>query len=741
MDSLNGSICPIVCGAPLIGEYETVFSFAQELIHIQVPGLLMNCIIEACNGQRSLELVIDSLKEGWNHDTLIGFFRYLLEKGVLRDSSNLSGYIWPFVSNPSHFAKVVTDDQISEMVDQSCVRNRSLSSDQVFPVKNSIFRKLILNRRSKRVFSGNTVAIENIICMLWAGYGIIADSYDEDGFDRHSVPSAGALYPLRLSLVLFQSLDNELVSGVYDVSFLPDGSVGLTFFSSNLTLIYQSFADPLISRGAAGVVVVSGSFDITEAKYGNRAILYVPLEVGHVVQNIHLAAIDLGVATVEIGGFLEDSMREALFSPKTYTPLITVVFGEQADTDSLDALLSTAFEVRWMPPKVGGYVLPFNMVFARLKNPPVGNEDWSCGRSEDPFIAYAKAISETEEWASCGYPKGIIRSEIRSLRGAVLPSDLVAFHPDQYELSNFPFFAFDLRRVYEWKLAIDVVNGENRYVIADCIYFPYYPEYPRYASANSSGAATYPTRDGAIERGVLELIERDAFMIVWLNRLVMPTIRVDTLPENIQYRIQKLEEAGFIIVIKDLTLDLTPVILVFAQSESLCYTTCSACSSFDIIEALERALMEVESAVYCRLAFGSSEPILPEDVRMTQDHGKLYEQETFFRSANFLMESRFLRKLSEVGKGACFHWEALLERFTEQGRIVLAVDLESIQACGDQLNLYRVKTFVTGLVPISFGYGEEPCGMKRIYEAPVALGFYPDPLGYDDLNKFPHPYT
>ena len=146
-------------------------------------------------------------------------------------------------------------------------------------------------------------------------------------------------------------------------------------------------------------------------------------------------------------------------------------------------------------------------------------------------------------------------------------------------------------------------------------------------------------------------------------------------------------------------------------------------------------------AVYCRLAFGSSEPMLPEDVRMTQDHGKLYEQEAFFRQADFLKESRLLKDLSEVGEGACSHWEMLLARLAEQGRNVLAVDLENPHVDGIQSNLFIVKTFVTGLVPISFGYREEPCGMQRIYEVPVALGFRSDPIRYDELNRFPHPYT
>ena len=741
MATVERGIRPMIFGTPVIGERETVFSLARELVCIRAPEVLIKDILEACDGQRTLDVVLELLESKWDRDTLEGFLWHLHEKGVLYDSSNLSGFVWPFVSNPSYFSKAVTDAQVAEMVERACLRQRNIPANTLFVVEESPFQRLASNRRSERSFSGRTISVDCVVRMLWAGYGIIADSQLGVGFDRHTVPSAGALYPLRLSLALLQPLSESMGSGLYDVAFPPNGSVGLSFVSGNLVPFYQSFANPLVLHNAVGVMVVSGAFSLGEEKYGNRALLYVPLEAGHVAQNILLEATECDVATVEIGGFLEEPMRDALRLSTGFVPLTTVVFGDSVDGGDYGHHLPCGFEVRWAYPKANGYVLPFNLVFARLAKASGGSEEWSCGRSPDSFVAYTKATAEAQEWAACGLPCNLVKSDIGLLAGAVVPDAVVAFHPDQYAVPNFPFFPFEQERAYEWKEATDEVTGEKRFILADSIYFPYYPEYPRYASANSSGAAAYPTRAGAVWRGVLELIERDAFMIVWLNRLVMPTIADGSFPDDVRCRIRRLEEVGFEVIVKDVTLDLAPVVLIFVQSEGLHYTTCSACCSFDIDNALNHALLEVEAAVYCRLAFGSSEPILPEDVRMTQDHGRLYEQEAFFRQADFLKESRLLRDLSEVGKGACSHWEILLVRFAEQGRNVLAVDLENPRVDGDQSNLHVVKTVVTGLVPISFGYREEPCGMQRIYEVPVTLGFRSNPIRYDELNRFPHPYT
>ncbi|QQS21113.1 MAG: hypothetical protein IPL87_01110 [Candidatus Moraniibacteriota bacterium] len=198
MATVEKSIRPMIFSAPAIGERETVFPLARELVRIQVPEALIKDILEACDGQRTLDMVLELLESKWDRDTLESFLRHLHEKGVLYDSSNLSGFVWPFVSNPSHFSKAVTDLQVAEMVERACLRQRNLPSNMFFTVKEYYpFQRLVSNRKSERSFSGKVISMERVVQMLWAGYGVIAESQSGVGFDRHTVPSAGALYPWR----------------------------------------------------------------------------------------------------------------------------------------------------------------------------------------------------------------------------------------------------------------------------------------------------------------------------------------------------------------------------------------------------------------------------------------------------------------------------------------------------------------------------------------------------------------
>jgi ribosomal protein S12 methylthiotransferase accessory factor len=590
----NVNIRPIVLGSVLVDTNKTIVSLVKNHVTIEVPSALMQELFLVCDGQKSLDQVIEILQSRWDRELLKSFFSHLVEIGVMQDSAAVSGFVWPFVANPTFFNRQVTDADVADMVERACVRHRDQGIKKFFEVEKFAFRKLICERKSTRSFSELPVKMEMVIQMLWSAYGIIPSLEKNESFDRHTVPSAGALYPLQVSLILLKP-SNDFIAGVYKVGYSKNGLVGVEMVSDNLVPVYQAFADPLVLHNAGGVIVVSGSFAFTEEKYGNRALLYVPLEAGHVAQNVHL--------------------DEFLFPP------------------------------------------------------------------------------------------------------------------------------FDVSKEYEWKEVEDLVTDERHYLLADCIYFPYNPGRPCLVNANSSGAAAYPTRMGAIEKGVLELVERDAFMIAWLNRLIMPTVIRESLPEFIQQRLRNLETAGFSVFIKDITLDLAPVILVFAQNKELHYTTCAASSDFNPLKALDHALMEVESSVHCRLVFGSSESIFPEDVRTTQDHGKLYEQEPFFHQADFFQESRLLRDINSVREGACLNWEALLSVFAKQGRSVFVVNLDGLGNEHGSSILHIVKTFVTGLVPMSFGYLEEPLGMQRIYEVPITLNFHSNPLRYDELNVFPHPYT
>ena len=82
---------------------------------------------------------------------------------------------------------------------------------------------------------------------------------------------------------------------------------------------------------AAVVVVVSFVPGRSLVKYGDRGYRYALLEAGHLVQNLNLAAVALGIGTVNLGGFYDDELAGLLrIDPETEICLYASACGRPA---------------------------------------------------------------------------------------------------------------------------------------------------------------------------------------------------------------------------------------------------------------------------------------------------------------------------------------------------------------------------------------------------------------------------
>ncbi|MDO8571505.1 MAG: hypothetical protein Q7R79_02405 [bacterium] len=155
--------------------------------------------------------------------------------------------------------------------------------------------------------------------------------------------------------------------------------------------------------------------------------------------------------------------------------------------------------------------------------------------------------------------------------------------------------------------------------------------------------------------------------------------------------------------------------------------------------ALDHALMEIESAVLHRLTNAPQKSVVLAKVQSPSDHGRLYEHKRSFKKADFMAGNSSSIPFRVVGQNMAKSWQELLDRFEAKDWRLITVPLHlSLQLGGDD-DLHIIRSIVPGMVPISFGYQENPCGMERIYS--VAKGFGGVPISYHDIPKFPHPYT
>jgi len=177
----------------------------------------------------------------------------------------------------------------------------------------------ILNRRSRRDFGDSALALAEVSQILWAAQGIT----DETGL--RAAPSAGALYPLDLYLVVGER-GEELEEGVYH--YLPQShSLQLTLAGDVRQTLARLSVEQMFIAEAPLSLLITAEYERTTKKYGERGVRYVHMEAGHVGQNVYLQAEALGLGTVTVGAFQDEEISQALDLPSSYRPLYVMPIG------------------------------------------------------------------------------------------------------------------------------------------------------------------------------------------------------------------------------------------------------------------------------------------------------------------------------------------------------------------------------------------------------------------------------
>ena len=168
------------------------------------------------------------------------------------------------------------------------------------------------NRRSIREFSREGLLLEDVSELLWAAQGITS----RRGY--RTAPSAGGLYPLELYVVAGDVAG--LSPGVYRYRPQKHDLVLVATGDYRKGLASAALGQDWVRRAPA-ILVITGVYERTMAKYGERGRRYVHMEVGHAAQNVYLKATAQGLGTVMVGAFDDEEVQEVLSLPADHEPL------------------------------------------------------------------------------------------------------------------------------------------------------------------------------------------------------------------------------------------------------------------------------------------------------------------------------------------------------------------------------------------------------------------------------------
>lgn len=291
---------------------------------------------------------------------------------------------------------------------------------------------------------------------------------------------------------------------------------------------------------------------------------------------------------------------------------------------------------------------------------------------------------------------------------------------------------------------------------------------PAFVRETSNGCAVGQNIEEAIWAGMLEVIERDAFLLTWYAQLSVPELALDedTLSrlhdKSIQEMLHQLTtDLGYQVRVFNMTLDHDVVCLGLVgidrlQREDWPRTRWAAAAHPHPEYALARALRELIVSLSAEpqrfRACRQRAQELADGVRSVQglsDHLLLAAMPSTLEHCRFLLETP-LQQSWEEAFAPIYHkpvqWDlrveldALIAHYCASGNDVIVVEQRAPELSIHGLTC--VKVLMPGLLPLTFGAGNERVkGIQRLMDVPYQLGYTQERLDVDTLKLWPHPFS
>jgi len=172
----------------------------------------------------------------------------------------------------------------------------------------------IAKRRSVRRYRGDPLDLAQLSQILWSAQGITGSGL------LRAAPSAGATYPLEIFVLSGQESVKELEAGIYQY-IVNSHSLRLHKSGDFRSDLARAALDQEFIVQAPVDIVICAIYHRTCDTYSRRGERYIHMEVGHVGENIHLQAVALGLASVEVGAFHDEEVRKVLGVEEQIKPL------------------------------------------------------------------------------------------------------------------------------------------------------------------------------------------------------------------------------------------------------------------------------------------------------------------------------------------------------------------------------------------------------------------------------------
>ncbi|HXU35899.1 MAG TPA: YcaO-like family protein [Blastocatellia bacterium] len=377
----------------------------------------------------------------------------------------------------------------------------------------------------------------------------------------------------------------------------------------------------------------------------------------------------------------------------------------------------------------------------------------AAGKGSTDSEAIRAALGEAvEHYCASQVNKEITRLvSLEGLPKAVAPPECVLYSDAQYARNEFPYHRWQPQDVLTWTPMRELPTQCEVFAPAQLVYlnFTARREEDFLTSITSNGLAAGPNLEFAILNGLYESVERDGFLITWMNKLPAPEVDFSEskgLAGNIKAH---YAQHGIEIRVFNVSTDI-PIYVMMAMAldktgEGPAALVGLGCH-LDPQVALMKSLLEICQVHPGEVGRYKAEPPAErlrsyQDVRTLADHSAFLTVPERIGECSFLLDSGRLQPLTELPNrsqgNVAADLQTCVDALSRAGCRVLYADLTTPDMADYGFSV--VRTIAAGLQPIHFGYGEERLGGRRLFEVPQIMGHAASVRGESDLNPCPHP--
>lgn len=359
--------------------------------------------------------------------------------------------------------------------------------------------------------------------------------------------------------------------------------------------------------------------------------------------------------------------------------------------------------------------------------------------------AKEKCIGEAIErycWYFARYWKDLIQATYNELREeAISPDKFSLFSEAQYKQKKFPYVPFRKDTRIWWVKGRLLNKNEYKYVPAQLCFPTYEIEEALISYPTTTGVACAQNFYEAIFKGICEVIERDAFMIMWLNKIVLKQVDLKKYKDALLSKVlSSLNDKSYRCLIFKLETEI-PVhaylAVVVNKKLKAPHVALGASVDLDSDKAIRKAVLESLHSLNV-LFF---ERLVANQINLVfkdfKAHAILYSNPKMRKNLTFLIspssEISLRNNLSQKNGDWRTKTFRLVNMISTRGYDVIVVDLTPLSF--KKLGIHVVKVLIPGFIDLGL-YKFYFLGSKRIYEVPIRLGLKVS----DKLNLIPHPF-